>query len=116
MRGSTAFGPLYPTTTGAYSTDWSGGTTDIAITKYDTTGTQLIWSTYLGGSAAEMPHSLYVDNNDQLLLLGTTASPDIPVTSNAFDPTFAGGTPFTPFRTWPLLPERFGHAPCSSFR
>ena len=94
--GSTAFGPLYPTTTGAYSTDWSGGTTDIAITKYDTTGTQLIWSTYLGGSAAEMPHSLYVDNNDQLLLLGTTASPDIPVTSNAFDPTFAGGTPFTP--------------------
>src|SRR5690606_20326409 len=58
--GSTAFGAQYPVTTGAYQTAWGGGGTDIAITKYDTTGSFLVWSTYIGGSAAEMPHSLIV--------------------------------------------------------
>lgn len=94
--GSTAFGNEYPTTMGAYATTWAGGTTDIAITKYDTTGTFLIWSTYLGGSAAEMPHSLIVDGNDQLHVLGTTASANFPITVGAYDNSFGGGTAFTP--------------------
>lgn len=94
--GSTAFGAQYPFTTGAYQTAWAGGGTDIAITKYDTTGTFLIWSTYLGGSAAEMPHSLVVGNNDELVVLGTTGSADFPMTTNAYDDSFGGGGPFTP--------------------
>ncbi len=94
--GSTAFGAQYPVTTGAYQTVWSGGGTDIAITKYDTTGSFLVWSTYIGGGAAEMPHSLIVDENDQLVLLGTTGSANFPTTANAYDATFAGGTAFTP--------------------
>lgn len=94
--GSTAFGNQYPVTMGAYQTSWAGGTTDIAITKYDTTGTFLVWSTYLGGTSAEMPHSLIVDANDQIHVLGTTGSNDFPVTANAFDNTFGGGTAFTP--------------------
>jgi len=94
--GSTAFGAEYPVTMGAFQTIWAGGTTDIAITKYDTTGSFLVWSTYLGGSGAEMPHSLIVDANDQLHVLGTTGSNNFPMTTDAFDNTFAGGTPFTP--------------------
>ncbi len=94
--GSTAFGTQFPVTTGAYQTSWSGGTTDIAITKYDTTGTFLVWSTYLGGTAAEMPHSLIVGPNDQLLVLGTTGSNDFPITTNSYDASFGGGTSFTP--------------------
>ena len=94
--GSTAFGNQYPVTVGAYMTTWAGGTTDIALTKYDTTGSFLIWSTYLGGSAAEMPHSLIVDDNGQLLVLGTTGSNNFPTTPGAYDGSFAGGTPFTP--------------------
>ncbi len=94
--GSTAFGAQFPVTTGAYQTIWSGGTTDIAITKYDTTGTFLVWSTYLGGTAAEMPHSLIVGTNDQLLVLGTTGSNDFPITANGYDDSFAAGTSFTP--------------------
>lgn len=94
--GSTAFGNQYPTTLGAYATSWAGGTTDIAITKYDTTGSFLVWSTYLGGNAAEMPHSLIVDGNDQLHVLGTTGSANFPSTAGAYDNSFAGGTAFTP--------------------
>lgn len=94
--GSTAFGTQYPVTMGAYQTAWAGGTTDIALTKYDTTGTFLVWSTYLGGGAAEMPHSLIVAPNGQLLVLGTTASVDFPISTSGFDATFGGGTAFTP--------------------
>ncbi|MEZ4739648.1 MAG: gliding motility-associated C-terminal domain-containing protein [Flavobacteriales bacterium] len=101
--GSTAFGTAFPVTMGAYQTVWAGGVgqgaipgTDIAITKYDTTGTFLIWSTYLGGASDEMPHSLIVDQNDELIVLGTTGSYDFPTTAGAFDDTFAGGVGFTP--------------------
>ena len=50
--GSTVFGVGYPTTLGAYQINYANnlGGTDIGITKYDTTGTQRIYSTYLGGS------------------------------------------------------------------
>ncbi|MDX9750717.1 MAG: gliding motility-associated C-terminal domain-containing protein [Flavobacteriales bacterium] len=94
--GSTAFGAQYPTTTGAYQTSWAGGTTDIAISKFDTTGSAMVWSTFIGGSAPEMPHSIIVDDDDRLHLLGTTGSNNYPVTVGAFDAGFGGGTPFTP--------------------
>jgi len=95
--GSTAFGPGYLTTTGAYQTNFKGGFpgfyldgTDIAITKYDSTGKKRIYSTYLGGSSDDVPHSLIVDENDNLLIFGTTGSTDFPVSKNAYDTTFAG--------------------------
>jgi gliding motility-associated-like protein len=100
--GSSAFGQGYPTTTGAYDVTWNGGTgslnpgTDIAITKFDTTGSNLIWSTFLGGSGDDLPHSLIVDQSGQLVVLGSTGSADFPVTAGAWQSSFAGGTPFTP--------------------
>ncbi|MBK8227108.1 MAG: gliding motility-associated C-terminal domain-containing protein [Flavobacteriales bacterium] len=100
--GSTAFGNQFPVTTGAYQTQWAGGAgqqnggTDIAITKYDTTGTFLVWSTYLGGNGDEMPHSLFVDGNDQLVVLGTTGSTDFPTPATTYDNSFGGGSAVTP--------------------
>lgn len=95
--GSTAFGAGYPTTIGAYQTNFKGGFqgfyldgTDMAITKYDSTGKKRIYSTYLGGSSDDVPHSLIVDENDNLLIFGTTASADFPVSKTAYDTTFAG--------------------------
>jgi gliding motility-associated-like protein len=94
--GSTAFGQQYPVTTGAYQVAWAGGNTDIAITKYDTTGTFLVWSTFLGGGAAEMPHSMIVGPNDEIYVLGTTGSSNFPITASAYDHSFGSGTAFTP--------------------
>ncbi|MFN6944264.1 MAG: hypothetical protein ACK4ND_04915, partial [Cytophagaceae bacterium] len=90
--GSTAFGTQYPTTLGAYDRTFNGGIVDIAITKYDTTGTMRIYSTYIGGNSDEMPHSLIVNSNDELYILGTTSSTNYPTTDDAFDSTFNGGT------------------------
>ncbi len=92
--GSTVFGSSYPTTSGAFQSNWNGGAnngsgTDVAITKYDTTGQFMIYSTYLGGAGDELPHSLVVNENDELYIMGTTGSSDFPVTTNALDTSFS---------------------------
>ena len=90
-----AFGSGYPTTPGAYSTSSIDvtGLMDIAIHKYNPAGTSLLYGTYLGGAIDdEMPHSLVCDQNDELVLMGTSSSPDYPVTAGVFDDTFNGGT------------------------
>ena len=96
--GTTSFGTGYPTTIGAYQINYanSSGGTDIAITKYDTTGTQRIYSTYLGGALDELPHSMIVNSANELFIYGTTASADFPTTNSAFQLNFNGGPAFSP--------------------
>lgn len=95
--GGIAFGTGYPTSLGAYQIIYGGGnvnqvgTADISISKFSSDGTALIYSTYLGGGSNESPHSLIVNHNNELLVLGTTSSIDFP-TANAYDNSFNGGT------------------------
>lgn len=90
--GGIVFGVGYPLVPalGAYQTDFAGDV-DIAISKFDATGSFLHYSTYIGGTAADIPHSLYVNDNDELYIFGTTGSADFPVTADAFDTSFNGG-------------------------
>ena len=90
--GSTAFGSGYPALIGAYNS-FQGGTVDVAITKYDTTGTFRVYSTYLGGSNNEMPHSMIVNSNDELFIYGTSGSSNFPTLDNAYQPLNNLGTP-----------------------
>lgn len=84
----------FPTTPGAFQRTY-GGDFDIGILKYDSTGSDLLWASYLGGDLAESAHSLVVNNDDELLVLGTTGSTDFPTTPNAFQLEFAGGVAFS---------------------
>lgn len=93
--GGSVFNTGYPVTTGAYQVNFSGGVCDIAISKYNTTGSQMLYSTYLGGSSVEVPHSLIVNNQDQLYVYGTTSSLNFPMAGNPFDNTFNGGTNYS---------------------
>ncbi len=95
---SSSFGMNYPTTTGAFDETHNGGDglglgVDIAISKFDTSGTFLIYSTYIGGGSDELPHSLIVNSFDELFIMGTTSSFDYPTTVGAYDTTFNGGPP-----------------------
>ncbi|MBO7490284.1 MAG: gliding motility-associated C-terminal domain-containing protein [Bacteroidales bacterium] len=85
------FGPHYPVSLGAYDSTFNGYC-DIGIFKFDTNGSHRLYATYLGGQFADMPHSMYVNNFDELVIFGTTGSPNFPVTPNAYDMTFNGGT------------------------
>jgi len=88
--GGIVFGNGYPVTLGAYQLDFAGQV-DVSISKFDATGSFLHYATYIGGTVADIPHSLHVNDNDELYIFGTTGSSDFPVTAGAYDTTFNGG-------------------------
>jgi len=85
-----AFGLGYPIFTG-YQSSFTGGDIDVAISKLSPDGSQLLYSTYFGGNQNEQPHSLIVDSQNRLVVLGSTGSPNLPTTPGAYDRTFNGG-------------------------
>ncbi len=86
------FGANFQTTTGAAQENFGGGTVDIGVIKYNPTGTQALYITYLGGNRSEFPHSLIVNEFNELLMFGSTGSANFPTTSGAYSSTFMGGT------------------------
>ena len=94
-----AFGNGYPATVGAYSTTSLGGDFDISITKFDPTGANVLYATYLGGNDNEMPHSLVHDSQNNLVILGSSSSTNYP-TPGGYDQTFNGGWTGTSANMW----------------
>ena len=85
------FGTGYPTSIGTYDLTYSGSC-DIGIFKFDSTGSQRLFATYLGGTYADMPHSMFTNSFNELVIFGTTGSQDFPTTADAFQRTFKGGS------------------------
>jgi len=90
------FGSGYPTTSGAYDGSYSpsGGfnaTVDIGLTKFNEDGSSLIYSTYIGGSGSETPHSIIVNQQNELYIMGATSSTNFPVSGSAYQPSHNGG-------------------------
>ena len=52
---------------------------DAFVTELDSTGTQLLYSTYLGGSASDNATGIAVDPQGTIYISGTTSSSDFPV-------------------------------------
>jgi len=70
-----------------------GGPT-VFVTKVNTGGTGLVYSTYLGGSTydnADYAGAIAVDSAGDAYLAGSTASPDFPTTGGAFQTAPPGG-------------------------
>jgi len=108
FSGGTVFSIGYPTTLGAYDATFlelGYNDTDMGITKWALDGSAPIYSTYLGGDFDdELPHSLVVNANGELYILGTSGSPDFPTTDNAFDRTY--NNPTNAFN--PIYPRGLG--------
>ncbi len=92
----------YPATPGAFNETFNGGDKptitqtnripwDIAISKYSADGSTLVYATYLGGERNEYPHSLVVNKNEELVVFGTSESPNYPTTPGAFSSAINGG-------------------------
>ena len=96
-----------PVTAGGFQTTYGGAPLvcnqaanticgDVAITKVSPDGSKLIYSTYLGGSSGEYPFGLAVDAHGAAYVAGYTESTDFPVTTGAYQTTFAGRSPNCP--------------------
>ncbi|HUI42984.1 MAG TPA: choice-of-anchor D domain-containing protein [Terriglobia bacterium] len=90
----------FPTTTGAYQTVCGGpsgpsctsGVYDAFITKLNSSGTALLYSTYLGGSTADQGYGIAVDSSGNAYVAGpTTSATTFPITAGAFQTTYGGG-------------------------
>ncbi len=84
------FSTGYPIVAGAFQTTF-GGNIDVGITKYNPTGTTAIFSTYLGGSNGDTPHSCVIDPSGNYVVTGVTSSNNFPVSLNAYHTTNYGG-------------------------
>jgi gliding motility-associated-like protein len=79
--GGTVFDQGFPVSVGAFQSAFKGpkGGTDIAIMKFNASGSDRVYATYIGGSTgSEQPHSLVVDANNNLVIAGRTNSVDYP--------------------------------------
>ncbi len=90
--GGIVEGAGYPTTLGSLQLTYGGGKFDVAISKFSSTGQNLLYSTFIGGSSIEMPHSMIVDDSDNLIILGSTGSTDFPMTTIAYQDSLIKGS------------------------
>ncbi len=77
----------YPATVGAFQEEAYAHRKNAFVTKFNTTGSGLIYSTFLGGGGDDEGHSLKVDSSGRAFVLGETESTDFPVTDGVLDPT-----------------------------
>jgi hypothetical protein len=82
----------FPITPGAYQTVFKSATNghDAFITKLNTTGSALSFSTYLGGTGDDGATGIAIDLAGNVWFRGNTKSTDFPVTTGAFQTINAG--------------------------
>lgn len=80
----------FPTTTGAYQINFAGGFHDAFVSKLNSTGTGLIYSTYIGGTGDDGATSVTLDSTGTAYIKGNTFSTNFPTTPGAFRKTLTG--------------------------
>ena len=89
LAGATASAD-FPTTDGALSTALRGPR-DAALLRLSPDGAGLLYATYLGGDDTDQALGVAVDGLGDVVVAGSTASADFPVTPGAFDTSYNGG-------------------------
>src|SRR6266568_9498020 len=95
ITGATA-SPNFPTTSGAFQAVNNGGYSDAFVTKLGPFGTNLVYSTYLGGAGQDSGNAIAVDNAGNAYVAGATYSrgsgnPKFPSTLGAYQTDNGGG-------------------------
>jgi len=81
----------FPTTSGAYNPNHNGAL-DVFVTKFNKTGTDLVYSTFIGGSSSDWSYGIAVDADGFVFIAGATASANFPIKGGAYDTSFNGDT------------------------
>jgi len=87
--GST-FSTNFPTTDSCYD-DTHNGHCDVFVCRMDPTGSNLIFSTFIGGAGRNEGHSITRDPNNNVIIAGHTGE-DYPITSGSYDESHNGGS------------------------
>ena len=79
----------FPTTPGSYQNQ-NKGYADIFFTILDSSGSTLIYSSYLGGSDNDIAYSIALDSNKCAYITGSTQSTDFPISTGAYQKKLNG--------------------------
>ena len=79
----------YDITSGSYQTNLGGGG-DAFVTKINETGGSLVYSTFIGGSNADIAYSISLDDNNNPIITGNTFSSDYDVTNGSYQTAIGG--------------------------
>jgi hypothetical protein len=74
-----------------YRSTYQGGSTDGFVTKLNSTGTGLVFSTFAGGSGADEGWGIAVHSSGDVYVTGDTTSTNWTATTNGLQKTNAGG-------------------------
>jgi hypothetical protein len=80
----------FPVTPGAYDTSFTLFS-EAFVTRLNSAGTALVFSSFIGGGEEEYPYAMDVAPNGETTIGGGTDSSDFPVTPGALDTTYNGG-------------------------
>jgi len=82
--------PNFPTTIGAYDRSYNGGSWDGFISKLSDDLSQLLASTFIGGSDYEEIGAITIDSSGNVYIAGVTQSNNFPTTPGAYDASYNG--------------------------
>jgi hypothetical protein len=83
----------FPVTPGAFQTiQGSSSSSDAFVTQFDSTGSSLVYSTYLGGSNYDYGYAIALDSSSNAYVTGTTYSTNFPL-KFPVQSTFYAGVP-----------------------
>lgn len=80
----------FPITGNAFQSSGGGDSLDAFVTKLNSTGTAIIYSSYLGGRSEEFAYAIAVDSAGSAYVTGSTNSTDFPVTAGAIKRAIGG--------------------------
>jgi len=80
----------FPVTPNALNSTLNDGESDLFVTKLDSSGNDLVFSTYLGGNGDDTGFGIAVDAYNNTYITGKTSSTDFPTTQNAINQTTLG--------------------------
>lgn len=90
----------FPITTGSLQTTNNASETTGFVTELNSTGSSLLYSTYLGGSAWTSVSAIAIDGSGNAYLAGATRDADFPTTAGAYQtspPVRAAGISYSAF-------------------
>ncbi len=80
----------FPVTISSFQVRYGGGERDSFITKFSSDLSQIIFSTYLGGSKTEAGLDIALDSLSRTYVVGYTYSGDFPVIPGTLQPAYGG--------------------------
>ncbi|MEM6800224.1 MAG: T9SS type A sorting domain-containing protein [Bacteroidota bacterium] len=80
----------FPVSTAAYQLAMEGGGVDGFVVRINADGSDLVYSTYMGGSDRDYMYDLEVNSASEAYITGYTYSTDYPTTTGSYNPSYSG--------------------------